>query len=89
MALTENVESSHPPPASSRLPLAVEVDGGDRRAEVVQLGEVSGTEVLPPPRSIHRLTAELLEEQKHQSVDPEHRPRALVAQNLTPYISTP
>lgn len=65
--------------------MAVEVDGGNRQAEVVELGEVAGAEVLPPPGSVHCLPTELLEEQKHQPVDSEHRPRALVAHDLSPY----
>ena len=64
--------------------MAIEVDGGDRQAEVVELGEVAGAEVLPPPWGVHRLPAELLEEQKHQAVDSEHRPWALVAHDLSP-----
>jgi hypothetical protein len=75
---------SHSSPTGSGLPLAVEVDGGDRQAEVVELGEVAGAEVLPPPRGVHRLPAELLEEQKHDPVDPQHRPWALVAHDLGP-----
>ena len=75
----------HPPAAGAGLTLAVEVDGGDRRAEVVELGEVAGADVLPPPRGVHRLAAQLLEEQEHQPVDPEHRPRALVAHHLGPW----
>lgn len=66
--------------------MAVEVDGGDGQAEVVQLGEIAGAEVLPPSRSIHCVTAELLEQQEHQAVDPEHRTWALVADNLSPYV---
>jgi hypothetical protein len=38
---------------------------------------------LPPPRGVHRLPAELLEQQEHQPVDSEHRPWALVAHNLS------
>ena len=76
--------SSHSPATSSGLPLAVEVDGGGRQAEVVELGEVAGAEVLPPPWGVDRLPAELLEEQKHQAVDSEHRPWALVAHDLSP-----
>lgn len=37
---------SHSSPTGSGLPLAVEVDGGDRQAEVVELGEVAGAEGL-------------------------------------------
>ena len=59
------VESSHSSPTSSRLPLAIEVDGGDREAKVVELGEVAGAEVLPPSRSVNRLPTKLLEEQEH------------------------
>jgi len=66
--------------------LAVEVDSGDRQAEVVELGEVSGAEVLPPPWGVDRLPAELLEEQKHHPVDSQHRPWALVAHNLSPCL---
>uniref|UniRef100_A0A0A9BUH2 ZCN14 n=1 Tax=Arundo donax TaxID=35708 RepID=A0A0A9BUH2_ARUDO len=51
------MSSSHSSPTSSRLPLAVEVDGGDRRAEVVQLGKVAAAEVLSPPRGVDCLPA--------------------------------
>jgi len=66
--------------------LAVEVNGGHWQAEVVELGEVAGAEVLPPPWGVHRLPAELLEEQKHHPVDSQHRPWALVAHNLSPCL---
>lgn len=60
--------SSHSPATSSSLPLAIEVGGGDRRrAEVVELGEVAGAELLPPPRAEHRVPIELLEEQSRNT----------------------
>lgn len=74
----------HPPAAGAGLTLAVEVDGGDRRAEVVELGEVPGVEVLAPPGGVHRLPPELLEEYEHEAVDPHGRTRALVAHHLLP-----
>lgn len=83
MFISPRSTSSHSPATSSWLPLAIEVDGGDRQAEVVELGEVTGAEVLPPPWGVHRLPAELLEEQENQPMDSEHRPWALVAHNLS------
>nr|GMC70741.1 FT-like protein [Ipomoea batatas] len=42
------------------IPLAVEVDGGDRRAQIVKLGEVLSVEILTPSRSINSLICQLL-----------------------------
>jgi hypothetical protein len=74
----------HPPAARAGFALAVEVDGGDGLAEVVELGEVPGVEVLAPPGGVHRLPPELLEEHEHEAVDPHGRTRALIAHHLLP-----
>jgi len=74
----------HPPAAGAGLTLAVEVDGGDRRAEVVDLSEVPGAEVLAPAGGVHRPPPQLLEEHQHEAVDPHGRPRGLVAHHLLP-----
>ena len=78
----------HPPAAGTGLALAVEVDGGDGLAEVIELGEVPGIEVLAPPGRVHRLPAQLLEEHQHEAVDPHVGPRALVTHHLLPERST-
>lgn len=74
----------HPPAAGAGLALAVEVDGGDGRAEVVELGEVPGVEVLAPPWGVHRLPPQLLEQHEHEAVDPHGRPRGLVGSHFLP-----
>lgn len=77
------ISKLHPPPTGAWLSLAVEVDGGDRRSEVIELREVPGVEVLPPPGGIHSLPAgELPEKHEDVAVDAELRPRALVAHYL-------
>jgi hypothetical protein len=72
----------HPPAAGSGLTLAVEVDGGDGLAEVVELGKVPGVEVLAPPGGVHRLPPQLLEQHQDEAVDPHGRTWALVAYHL-------
>ena len=79
----------HPPSAGAGLALAVEVDGGDGRAEVVELGEVPGVEVLAPPGGVHRLPPQLLEQHEHEAVDPHRRPRVLVAHHLLTCMRPP
>jgi hypothetical protein len=64
------------------LTLAVEVHGGDWRAEIVELGEVPGVEVLAPPGGVHRLPAELLEQHENEAVYAHGRPRVLIAHHL-------
>ena len=75
-------------PPGGRLPLSVEVDGGDREAEVVLLGEAAGIEAVPRRRRRHhRLSPLLLEEYKDEAVDADAGPGALVAHHLLPCFS--
>jgi len=55
------VSPGEPGAAGAGLALAVEVHGGDGRAEVVAAGEATGVEVVAPRRREHRLPAELPE----------------------------
>lgn len=71
-----------PPAAGAVLALAVEVHGGDRRAEVILAGEAAGAEVVAPGRRVHRLPAELPEQHQHHAVDPRRRVWGLVAHRL-------
>lgn len=75
---------SSSPSAGAALPLAVEVNGGNRQAEVVQLGEVPGVEVLAPPRRVNCLPPQLTEQYQDEPVDSHRRPGALVAHHLLP-----
>jgi hypothetical protein len=71
-------------PAAARagLALAVEVHGGDGRAEVVAAGEGAGAEVVAPRRREHRLPPELLEQHQYDAVDARRRSGRLVAYHL-------
>ena len=80
------VGPGEPPAAGAALALAVEVHGGDGRAEVVPAGEAAGAEVVAPGRRVHRLPAELPEQHQHHAVDPRRRVRGLVAHRLTPCL---
>lgn len=80
------VRSGEPPAAGAGLALAVEVDGGDGRAEVVAAGEGAGGEVVAHRRRVHRLPPQLPEQHQHHPVDPRRRVRALVAHHLPPCI---
>jgi len=56
------VGPSEPGATGAGLALAVEVHGGDGRAEVVAAGEATGVEVVAPRRrGEHRVPAKLLE----------------------------
>ena len=79
------LEEVHAPTAGAGLPLAVVVDSGYGGAEVVELGELPGVEVLAPHGGEHRAAAELLEQHEHQAVDPGARPWILVAHRLLPF----
>lgn len=62
----------------AKFSLAVKIDGSDRGAKVVELGEVSGTEILAPARCRNSLVAGLLEQHKHNSVYPGGWPWTLI-----------
>ena len=77
------VGPGEPPAAGAALALAVEVHGGDGRAEVVAADEATGVEVVAPRRREHRLPPELPEQHQHHAVDARLRGRGLVACQLT------
>lgn len=67
------------------LPLAVEVDNGSRKSEVIVLGKVPGVELLPPSRRVKRLPTGLLEEDEHDPMDSGRRVWILVFHHLLPW----
>lgn len=72
-----------------RLLLGVEVDGGDRKAEVVLRREGPRAEVAPRRRRRHLLQPALLPEQhQHVPVDPHRRARPHVAHHHLPCCQT-
>ena len=77
------VGPGEPPAAGAALALAVEVHGGDGRAEVVAADEATGVEVVAPRRREHRLPPELPEQHQHHAVDARRRGGGLVAYQLT------
>jgi hypothetical protein len=78
------VGPGEPGAAGAGLALAVEVHGGDGRAEVVAAGEATGAEVVAPRRRReHRVPPKLLEQHQHHPVDARRRGWGLVAHHLT------
>lgn len=76
------VGPGEPGAAGAGLALAVEVHGGDGRAEVVAAGEGARAEVVAPGWRVHRLPPQLPEQHQHHAVDARRRIRGLVAHHL-------
>lgn len=70
--------------AGAVFPVAVIEKGGDRRSEVIDLGEVSYVEVVPPFRRNHHLPPRLPEHRHYEAVDSHWRLRRLVGHHLIP-----
>lgn len=75
-------------PSGGGFSLGVEVDGSDGEAEIVVCSKGSSIEAIPWRRRDHRLSARLLEKNKHEPVDSYVWPRILVAYHLFSCVRT-